>query len=235
MVGQRDCSATCSVANFTELTTLQKLQGSLVVQCCDSLVNINGFESLRVITGSLVVRYNRNLTSINGFSTLENVSSVEISENGNLQSISGFGNLNVITGYLQIDRNIALRVFDGFSNLQVLGGETLVLGHALTVLYNPNLTALSGLRDLSTINYGTVHIEGNTQLCYAGHPQWNVGSYPTRPPEGDRGIDWRTKLNTSSVPIWQYNWTSGGFPTLVVQNNANYSSCGELTLKTMNS
>ena len=209
------------------LSLLQEIQGSIVMQCCDSLQDITGFDQLRTIAGSLVVYYNQNLQRIRGFGMLRNVTNVEISENENLQTISGFGQLNLIRGYLQIDRNTALLNLAGFSNLRVLGGEMLVLGHALTILYNTNLTTLAGLGGLDTINYGTVHIEGNTQLCYAGYPQWTVGSYPARPPEGDRGIDWRTKLNTSSVPIWQYRWNARGFPTLVVQNNANYNSCGE--------
>lgn len=227
IVGQRDCSAVCSVANFNMLSSLQEIQGSIVMQCCDSLQDITGFDQLHTIAGSLVVYYNQNLQRISGFRTLRNVTNVEISENENLQTISGFGQLNVIKGYLQIDRNTALLDLEGFSALRVLGGETLVLGHAVTILYNTNLTTLAGLRSLNNINYGTVHIEGNIRLCYAGYPQWTVGSYPARPPEGDRGIDWRTKLNMSSVPIWQYSWNFGGFPTLVVQNNANYNSCGE--------
>ena len=217
----------CNIANFNMLSSLQEIQGSIVIQCCNSLQDVAGFNQLHTISGSLIVYYNQNLLRISGFGMLRNVTSIEISNNENLQTISGFSQLNLINGYLQIDRNTALLNLEGFSNLQVLGGETLVLGHALTVLYNTNLTTLAGLRGLNTINYGTVHIEGNTQLCYAGYPQWTVGSYPLRPPEGDRGIDWRTKLNMSSFISWQYSWNDGGFPTLVVQNNANYTSCGE--------
>ena len=78
------------------------------------------------------------------------------------------------------------------------------------------------------IMYTHTH-EGNTQLCYAGYPTWNIGSYlPREPVDGgeDVGVDWRTKLTTNEV--WQYTWgvEGGGYPTLVVQINAPAESCG---------
>lgn len=77
---------------------------------------------------------------------------------------------------------------------------------------------------------------GNTQLCYAGYPTWNFGSYLARPPVGngeDVGIDWRTRLRNDEV--WQYTWgvAGGGYPTLVVQNNAPAGSCSKWIVKVL--
>ena len=228
MVGTRDCSLQCDVTSFSALDSVTEIQGSLVIQCCSALEEIGGFSSLLQIAGSLVVYYNQNLRSISGFGALQTVTNIEISQNMILQAVSGLGNLPTIQGYLQIDGNVALSDLDGLQSLQTIQGDELVAGHALNVLYNTNLNSLRGFRSLSTISYGTVHIEGNTNLCFAGYPQWNVGSYPPRLPSGsgDVGIDWRTRLATG-VPDWQYTWGVAGFPTLVVQNNAARSNCSE--------
>ncbi len=208
-----------------------EIQGSLEVLCCSQLADLTGLNSLRSITGSIVVYYNLNLQTITGFSALGTIgASLEVSQNRNLATISGFQMLTNIGGYLLLERNIALTNIDGFMNLETIRGADLLAGHALNLLYNTALTELRGFRDLDTIVYGTVHIEGNTKLCYAGYPQWDgEGSYPDRLPVGygDMGIDWRTKLNSSFQ--WQYTWgvEGAGYPTLVIQNNADSSSCGE--------
>lgn len=168
------------------------------------------------------------LRSIEGFGGLESVGNVEISQNGNLTRIGGFSSLRSVQGYLQIDRNQRLSNLDGLTGVTTIGGASLVSGHALLVLYNPILLDLSWLRNLTPIGFGTVHIEGNLLLCYAGYPQWAVGEFNARPPSGDKGIDWRTLLSVR-VPPWQYSWgvEGGGYPTLVIQNNAPYNECGK--------
>ena len=229
MVGTSDCLIDCTATNFSALDSITEIQGSLIIQCC-SIMEISGLSSLREIAGSLVIFYNRNLQRISGFGALQTVTNIEISQNMILQAVSspGFQSLLTIRGYLQIDANVALNSLDGFQTLQMIGGSDLVAGHALNILYNTNLSSLRGFRSLNAIGYGTVHIEGNTNLCYAGYPQWNVGSYPPRLPRGsgDVGIDWRTRL-AMTVPDWQYTWGVAGFPTLVVQNNAVRTSCSE--------
>ena len=226
-MGARDCSLQCDVTGFSSLDSVTEIRGSLIIQCCSGLEDIGGLSSLQQITGSLVVYYNQNLRRISGFGALQTVTNIEISQNMILESVSNLGQLTIL-GYLQIDGNAALNNLDGFQNLQAIGGDQLVAGHALNILYNSNLMSLRGFRSLNTISYGTVHIEGNTNLCYAGYPRWNVGSYPRRLPSGsgDVGIDWRTRL-AMEVPDWQYTWGGAGFPTLVVQNNAESTDCSE--------
>lgn len=198
-----------------------------MIQCCNDLESIAGLNSLTSIAGTLRVYYNSRLQSIDGFGALSNVGSLEISQNGNLTVVSGFESLTVVEGYLQVDHNHLLQRLDGLEAVEDIRGSELVAGHALNILYNRILPDLRWLRNLTQIGFGTVHIEGNTALCYAGYPQWGAGIYSPRPPGGDKGIDWRTLLQ--GVPVWQYTWGGGGggYPTLVIQNNAAYEDCGE--------
>ena len=200
--------------------------GSLVIQCCPYLEELSGLNELTAIAGTLRIYYNQRLHTISGLGALSNLGSLEISQNGNLTRVSGLSSLGIIGGHLQINHNQRLVSLDGLSGIRSIGGADLVAEHALVVLYNPSLPDLRWLRNLSRIEFGTVHIEGNSELCYAGYPQWMVGGFAPRPPTGDRGVDWRRFLG--GVPLWQYSWgeEGGGYPTLVVQNNAGYNDCG---------
>ncbi len=186
------------------------------------------------VIGSISIYFNQNLTIISGFTSLRNVTNLQIAQNPKLSRVTGFSRLSTIAGYLEIDRNSALYDISGFRSLQTIQGAEVILGHALTLTYNTNLTSLSGFVSLSSIQLGTVHIEGNIRLCYAGYPQWRVGSYPVRPEVVggvNVGIDWRSRLS-DNVPTWQYTWreVDGGYPTLLIQNNAPTSDCGELNI-----
>ena len=153
-----------------------------------------------------------------------------IAQNPKLQTVSGFNQLSTIDGYLEIDRNTALTSVSGLRGLTTIQGNKLVSGHALSVIYNTGLTSLAGFQSLTTVSYGTVRIEGNRALCYAGYPQWGEGEFVVRTGSTteDKGIDWRTLL-LPGINEWQYTWgvVGGGYPTLLIQNNALSGSCGE--------
>ena len=206
--------------------------GSLLIQCCSDLPQLTALSALARVTGTVRVHYNQRIYNIDGFTALTSVGNLEISQNGNLTEIGGFRSLEVIEGRLLIDRNRRLQKLSGLSGVQEIRGSSttncLVAGQALSILHNPALPDLSWLGNLTQIGFGTVRIEGNTALCYAGYPQWAVGDFSARPPSGDKGIDWRTLLGVG-VPTWQYSWgdEGGGYPTLVVQNNAAYDECGK--------
>ena len=91
-----------------------------------------------------------------------------MSQNVKLLSIRGLTSLGVVGGYVAVQRNVALTSLDGLRQLSELNGEELLSGHALSVTYNTQLESLSGFENIRNISYGTVHIEGNTALCYAG-------------------------------------------------------------------
>lgn len=229
-IGHLDCATPCTVTTFAPLGGVDTITGSLSIQCCHQLTALDGFQSLTKIFSSLRIYYNNELSTLSGFTSLEVIQgSVTIAQNRKLSHISGFTTLNAIGGYLTIERNTALTHLDGLRQLRMLRGTEVLSGHTLTVSYNANLTSLSGLAAISNISYGTVHIEGNSGLCFAGYPLWGVGSFAPRPVASDsgadKGIDWRTRL--SGVEAWQFTWgvVGGGYPTLLVQNNAPTGTC----------
>ena len=223
-IGIRDCSVGCNVTSLSSLRNLQTIYGSLTIQCCGSLSAVGGVDQLTSVGGSLVLYYNQNLATLGGFSKLIRVNgSVEISQNVQLETVSAFARLQTIGGNLLIANNPALTNISGFAALQVIKGEELAAGNALNILYNGALADLRGLSALVNVSFGTVHIEGNTRLCYAGYPLWTGENvYLPRSLGGDKGIDWRQKLKG---PQWQFTWNIIGIPTLVIQQNG--ISCGE--------
>ena len=230
LIGHLNCSSACTVTSLAPLANLVLIEGSLRIQCCHALTSIDGLTRLREATGSLAVYYNRELLTLSGLTSLQTVGgSLTIAQNPKLSLVSGFSALRVINGYLAIEHNVALTSLGGFRQLELIRGFEVSSGHALTVVFNTELTDLTGLSGIANMSYGTVRIEGNSRLCYAGYPLWSVGEYPIRlqDPESDKGIDWRTKM--SGVEPWQYTWglVDEGFPTLTIRDNAPAGSCGE--------
>ena len=203
---------------------IQTITGSFVIQCCNSITSIPNLSNLNEIKGTFRIYYNSMLRTVDGTTGLNAVGNLEIAQNRVLQSITGLQSLLKVSGYLSIERNPILTGITGLNHLITIQGEDLVNDHALAILYNHVLTDISGFKSLTSIAFGTVHIEGNTALCYSGYPLWNYGSYGKRYSSGDMGIDWRTILST----IWQYSWEDGtGVPSLVIQDNGNQSICGK--------
>ena len=231
-IGLRDCSIECGITSLYSLRYLETIAGDLTIQCCASLTALNGLGALTGVGGSLVLHFNQNLKALEGLPVLTRVNgSVQISQNVQLTAVLAFESLQTIGGNLLIANNPALISVGGFAALRTIKGEELeAAGHALSVLYNTALIDLSGFAGLANISFGTVHIEGNTKLCYAGYPIWTGGSsYLPRLVDGDRGIDWRQKLKG---PQWQFTWKISGIPTLVIQQNG--ISCCEFCAFVLN-
>ncbi len=205
---------------------LATIQGSLKINCCPNLITIGGFNLLTSVR-SIDIYYNANLTSITALASITHLQGyLRVVQNPKLVSITGlFANIG---SYLEIDRNPSLNEVN-FNQLTAIGGADTVAGHALSIGYTA-LQSLSGFRALSSISYGTVRIEGNTALCYAGYPQWGeLGQFASRDSSSgaDKGLDWRQLLSASNQ--WQYTWgvEGGGIPTLLIRDNAPAGTCGE--------
>lgn len=226
ILGDKTCTIPCTITDFTTLNNIHTITGSFIIQCCNQLTTLPSPAKLTKVQGTLRVYYNSNLRGISGL-ILATAGNIDISQNQLLQTIQGLQELAHTSGYISISYNPSLTSITGFNKLTSIQGNNLVNGHALTITYNGELTDISGFKTLDTIDYGTVHIEGNTRLCYAGYPTWNYGSYGLRYSNGDKGIDWRSKL-TTQTHIWQFTWGEAiGIPTLLIQNNGNITDCGK--------
>lgn len=228
VLGYGKCEQACLIEDLGAFIQVKRIVGSLTIQCCNSLTDIAGFNSLEEVVGTVTVYYNQELQAISGLGFLQKVTNIVISQNPKLESVTGMESMATVDGYLALERNPILSNIIGFDSITVINGKQLLSGHSLILLYNTALTDLKAFKTVATISDGTVHIEGNSNLCYAGYPRWNYGSYNSRYSSGDMGIDWRSKL--SAVPQWQFTWGMTGVPTLIIQDNGNQTTCGEHTL-----
>ena len=224
ILGTSNCEDECTISNLDNLMTVATINGDFIIQCCNQLSAIPILSNLRTVRGTLRIFYNSQLLNIAGFSGLIGAGNVEISQNPALVSITGINSLGLVGGHISIGNNPRLERVTGFTSLVTISGNDLANDHGLTIVYNPLLSDIRGFRTLTSIAIGTVHIEGNIALCYAGYPLWSYGGYSNRYSTGDVGVDWRYLVQTS----WQFTWGSsgGGIPSLVIQNNGNESTCG---------
>ncbi len=217
------------MTTIPQLAELLTINGAIKIYCCPNLINLRGFESLSSVQ-SIDIYYNSNLTTISAFTGLSSLDGyLRVSQNPQLHSMTGFSNIEQVGAYVEIDRNPSL-ITMSFDRLRTISGRDTVTGTALSIGYNSALTSLSGFSLLNSISYGTVRIEGNTALCYAGYPQWGgEGAFAGRTgsENADKGIDWRPLLSMNNP--WQYTWglEGGGTPTLVIRDNAPAESCGK--------
>ena len=169
-IGYPNCLLPCQLSDFTALNGITMITGSLRISCCSLITDLSDFNSLTTITGSLELYYNQELTRISGFQSLTTVGgSIQISQHPKLQVVTGLSTLSTITGFLTVERNTALYDLEGFSGLITIRGNDIQSGHALSLLYNTNITSLSAFRSLVTVAYGTVHIEGMNIGCSLSH------------------------------------------------------------------
>lgn len=223
VIGYSDCSEECTVTSFTNLESVTSIAGDFIIQCCNQLTTIPSLKLLLDVTGTVRVFNNAQLLNVAGLSALRTAGSIEIYQNPSLISITGLGTLGLVNGYVSIGNNAKLTRIEGFDTLIRISGQSLANDHGLVIAYNPLLTDITGFRSLVSISIGTVRIEGNINLCYAGYPVWNYGSYSNRYTTGDMGIDWRSVVDSS----WQFTWGTGTVPSLVIQDNGNETTCGE--------
>ena len=232
VIGDPSCGGACTVNSLFFLSrSIEEIAGSLIVRCCNTLTVISGWGVLHTITGSLVVEDNARLNVIDSFQILANLGGNLILRNNPalVQMNMSSGAPSILTrveGYLHIERNLQLANLEFLSTITTIAGNQLLDRISFALLYNPKLNDLKWLRSLKSIHNGTVWIEGNTQLCYAGYPQWQLGAYKARTQlqNADKGIDWRTFM-VNQVPS-DFTWLGTNIPYLVVKDNAPEGSCG---------
>ena len=213
-----------------EFDDLVNVTGRLRV-ACTSITDLRGFDKLVAVGDGVEIRRNPSLLSISVLNKLKRLAgSLVVVYNPKLSDVGGFQSLNEIDGSVQIDRNAQLTSLSALSLVETIGGGDLIAGYyALSISYNVALVNLRALSRLKKIQQGTVHVEGNRMLCFAGYPQWGQTSFVRRPRDdtGDKGINWLWILNGSSSPDILWSWSQGDdyVPTLLVRDNGDGSQC----------
>lgn len=228
LLGSSNCNEPSTISSLADASRITTITGKLKVSCLSTLSQLDGLSSLTQL-GGLEIDSNFALRKIATFPQLSRLDGPFIvTNNVNLVTIAGFDMLTTVRDYVQIDRNWNLTSLSGLERLHQINGESLLGGYfALSLVYNFRLDTLLGFRRLTVISEGTVHIEGNRALCFAGYPTWEYGHYKIRPQSGalDKGIDWRTRIMTSNTRLWR--WEPGNIPTLLIQKNGENEDCGK--------
>lgn len=172
--------------SISGLSNLTSIGGDISIAHCYALINLNGLENLTSIPGKLYLATNHSLTSLSG---LENLTStggdVRISHVNAITNLAELNNLTSIGGELNILGNASLTSLSGLNNLTSVGesisiggynGSESVLttlsdlinltsiGGDFTILYNNDLTSLSGLDNIYPGSITSLTIKNNPSL-----------------------------------------------------------------------
>src|SRR5215470_7207956 len=133
-----------SITNLDGLSTLTKVDLSLLIVFNNSLTNIDGLSNLTSVgkssgsTNALVISNAPLLTNLDALSNLQYVGSLSIENNKSLTSINGLSNMTQpLLAELSIKNNAVLTNLDGLSNIATVETE-------LTIEDNPSLTNVDG-------------------------------------------------------------------------------------------
>lgn len=161
---------------LSNVTTIAN-NGTVAIQFCPALSNIDGLNNLKNIPGRLYINSNGSLGDIDALSNLESVDGVlEIRSNESLSNIDGLINVTSIEGSINVSSNINLLNIDGLSNVS---GSI----NNLDIGYNDLITNIDALSNLTTAissitinnNSSLLHIDGLSNL--ANNPEYlNISS-----------------------------------------------------------
>lgn len=169
-----------AIGNNPQLTSLHglhnigKLGGSLTVFHNNALTNLEGLNNLHRISTdhrrqgrqAILIRMNGSLRDLQGLGVQGDVvGSVEIVENGSLETLHGLEGINVV-GNLFVGFNPSLRSLEGLNNLEC-GHVTFTQNDALL-----GITALSSFRPSSaTCSGSTLDVSDNAVLDCSLEPK----------------------------------------------------------------
>lgn len=158
-------------ADLEGLRCLRRVEGDVIVQGTDTLVDMSDFSSLQEIGGSLIFRENTALRSLRGLEQLHRIGdSLVIERNEALVTVTEMTSLGGFLHEVRILDNEALREVSLFTE----GSATL---HLLEVAFNPSLERLGGFdgAQQGTRVSGTITVAHNDALERASLPVLSFG------------------------------------------------------------
>jgi hypothetical protein len=127
------------VRSLRGLEALQHVEGSLIVERLDSLVDLRALSAVESVGDDLRVWANPLLATLSGLEGITHVEQVVVSSNPQLADLEGLSGLTT-AGTVNINRNTSLTNVEGLRNL---------VSCALLALWDlQSLTTLEGLRNL---------------------------------------------------------------------------------------
>lgn len=168
----------CGVLNFEGLNNINSVE-DLHIEGNPNVTNIDALSSLNFIDGRIIIRENEALTNLNGLTNIDSIAgSVNIYENCSLTDVSGINNVG-INSSLDINKNCILTNLDGMDNVYIGGGLEIFDNNQLTsisglditqdtigflkIWSNDNLPNLSGLQNLRAV-VNNFHISNHDNL-----------------------------------------------------------------------
>ncbi|MCB0761049.1 MAG: hypothetical protein KDC12_05950 [Flavobacteriales bacterium] len=144
-------------ASLLELAGCDTIYGSLHIHQWD-ISDVDALSSLQFVEGDLILEENISLLNIEGLSALTHIGgNLELISNFTLASLNGLQNLVYVGGDLRLDGNITLEEIDALSGVTHVGGD-------IRVMENHVLQNLHGLSGISAVEGNLILNEQNLIL-----------------------------------------------------------------------
>ena len=201
-----------ALSGITEVPTLSVSQNN-------SLLSLQGLHNIQHVTNYVEILQHNQLVNLKGLNGLTSIGGqLQIRLNNSLKNLTGLENLNK-TGGLKIQSNNSLMNLDGLSGLT----EMFFLDNdnsSLLISYNPSLTSISALNNLTTIGGMTIDISSNASLS-------SLSGLDNINPESIEGL-WllsSQQLSTCNVPSICEYLSNGGMADI----SGNAVGCNSVT------
>jgi len=148
---------TTNISSLDALSSLEIVDGNVIISRNNMLTNLNGLNGITSILGTLQIISNDELTNAEGLESLQSVGEeLWIYDNPKLPNIEGLNNLTQVGGKLYITDNNILTNIEALSNLETLS--------AINIENNPMLESISAFSNLTVLTIERLIIKQNSAL-----------------------------------------------------------------------
>lgn len=156
-VGTLNLNYCPNLSNLNGLNNLIEIENDLIIENCHILTNINELNNLEIIGNSILLYGNNLLTSLDGLINITEIGGyLSIYVNESITNLNGLDNLTIINDFLKIAGNRSLTDIDSLSNLSSVLGSVLISSNNI-------ISSLNGLENLTSIG-GFLNITHNWEL-----------------------------------------------------------------------
>lgn len=144
------------ISSLSGLSSINTIDGSLIIRYANELTNLSGLDSLRTINGEFYIFNNNSLQDLTGLEMIDSLpDNLSIKDNQILSDLSGLNNLKKIGTNLIVKNNDSLRSIQALSALNSV--------FAVKISDNYLLENLEGLENIDSIE-GFIIANNNSKL-----------------------------------------------------------------------